>query len=59
MALRGVPFERARRSLCWDRQTRRTGEHGRSLHTVDFLRTVIDGGVHVFKGTLESDVFDS
>jgi hypothetical protein len=26
---------------------------------VDFLRTVIDGGVHVFKGPLESDVFDS
>jgi hypothetical protein len=26
---------------------------------VDLLRTVIDGGVHVFKGTLESDVFDS
>jgi hypothetical protein len=37
----------------------RTGEHGMGLHTMVFLRTVIDGGVHVFKGTLESDVFDS
>jgi hypothetical protein len=36
-----------------------TGEHGLGLHMMDFLRTVIDGGVHVFKGPLESAVFDS
>ena len=37
----------------------RTDEHGMGLHTMDFLHTVIDGGVHVFKRNLESDVFDS
>jgi hypothetical protein len=37
----------------------RTGEQGMGLHTMDFLHTVIDGGVQVFKGTLESAVFDA
>jgi hypothetical protein len=37
----------------------RTGEHGMGLQTMDFLHTVIDGGVQVFKGPLESAVFDS
>jgi hypothetical protein len=37
----------------------RNGEHGLGLHKMYFFRTVIDGGVHVFKRNLESDVFDS
>jgi hypothetical protein len=34
-----------------------TGKH--TMDKMDFLHTVIDGGVQVFKGTLESAVFDS
>jgi hypothetical protein len=37
----------------------RTGKYGLGLHMMDFLGTIIDGGVHVFKRDLESDVFDS
>jgi len=36
----------------------RTGGRGMGLRTMNFLHTVIDGGVQVFKVTLESAVFD-